>query len=265
MDWSGGYHPEWVNLITKEHTWYTLTDKWILAQKLRMPKTQFTNYMKLKKEDQSVDTSVFLRRGNKIPMERSYRDKVWSRDWRNDHSERMSYLGNTSHIQSQTPDIIVDKVNKCLLTGAWYSFASAWQTWKWMLTAINWTEHRVPNEGARESTQGSEGVCSPIGGTIIWTTSTPELSSGTKPPTKECTWWDSCYICSRGWPSWSSMGGKALGPVKALCPSVGECQGQKTGLCGLVSRGRGQGIGEGRFQRGNQGRGYIWNANKENI
>jgi hypothetical protein len=31
----------------------------------------------------------------------------------------------------------------------------------------------------------------------------------------------SSCICSRGWPSWSSMGGKALGPVKALCPSVG--------------------------------------------
>jgi hypothetical protein len=47
MDWCGGYHPEWGNPITKEHTWYALTDKWILAQKLRIP----------------------LRRGNKIPME----------------------------------------------------------------------------------------------------------------------------------------------------------------------------------------------------
>ncbi|KRY62113.1 hypothetical protein T4D_14112 [Trichinella pseudospiralis] len=32
-------------------------------------------------------------------------------------------------------------------------------------------------------------------------------------------------ICSRGWLSWSSMGGEALGPVKALCPCIGECQG----------------------------------------
>jgi hypothetical protein len=31
----------------------------------------------------------------------------------------------------------------------------------------HWTEHRVPNEGARESTQGAEGVCSPIEGTTI--------------------------------------------------------------------------------------------------
>jgi hypothetical protein len=57
------------NPVTKEHTWYTFTDKWILAQKLRIPKIKFTNHMKLdKKEDQSVNTSVLLRRGYKIPM-----------------------------------------------------------------------------------------------------------------------------------------------------------------------------------------------------
>ena len=70
MDGSGGYHPEWGNPITKELTWYALTDKWILAQKLRIPKIQFAKHMKLKKkEDQSVDTSFLLRMGNKIPME----------------------------------------------------------------------------------------------------------------------------------------------------------------------------------------------------
>ena len=29
-----------------------------------------------------------------------------------------------------------------------------------------------------------------------------------------------------------------LGPVKVLCPSIGECQGQEVGVGGLVSRGR---------------------------
>ena len=62
------YHPEWGNPITKEHTWYTLTDKWILAQKFGLPKIQVSDHMKLKKEDHSVDTSVLLRIGNKIPM-----------------------------------------------------------------------------------------------------------------------------------------------------------------------------------------------------
>ena len=48
---------------------------------------------------------------------------------------------------------------------------NTWEIWdtikihkqKWVLTAIHWMEHRVPNEGPRESTQGAEGVCSPIG------------------------------------------------------------------------------------------------------
>ena len=48
---------------------YAVTDKWILAQKLRILKIQFTDHMKLKKkEDQSIDASVLLRRGNKILM-----------------------------------------------------------------------------------------------------------------------------------------------------------------------------------------------------
>jgi hypothetical protein len=29
------------------------------------------------------------------------------------------------------------------------------------------------------------------------------------------------------------MGGEALGPVKAQCPSVGECQDQEAGVGGL--------------------------------
>jgi hypothetical protein len=43
-----------------------------------------------------------------------------------------------------------------------------------------------------------------------------------------------------------SMGGEALGPVKVLCPSIGECQGQEAIVDGL---GKGGGIGD--FQRGN--------------
>jgi hypothetical protein len=54
----------------------------------------------------------------------------------------------------------------------------------------------------------------------------------------------SSCICSREWPSQSSMGGEALGPVKSLCPSLGECQGQEAGMGRLVSRGRGEEIGD---------------------
>jgi hypothetical protein len=66
---SGGYHPEWDNPVTKEHTWYALTDKPILAQKHRISKIQFAKHMKLEKEDQIEDTLLLLRMGNKIPVE----------------------------------------------------------------------------------------------------------------------------------------------------------------------------------------------------
>jgi hypothetical protein len=71
----------------------------------------------------------------------------------------------------------------------------------------------------------------------------PELP-GIKPPWRSThggTHGSSC-ICSRGWSCWTSMGES---PVKALCPSVGECQ-EEMGVGGLVSRRRG--VGEGVFR-----------------
>jgi hypothetical protein len=38
---------------------------------------------------------------------------------------------------------------------------------KWMLIVIYKMEQQGPNGEARESTQGAEGVCNPIGGTTI--------------------------------------------------------------------------------------------------
>jgi hypothetical protein len=35
------------------------------------------------------------------------------------------------------------------------------------------------------------------------------------------------------------MGGKALGLVKIICPSTGECQGQEVGVGGLAGGGEG--------------------------
>jgi hypothetical protein len=54
------------------------------------------------------------------------------------------------------------------------------------------------------------------------------------------------------------MGGEALGPVKALCPSIGEFQGQEVGVGRLVSLGWGKRV-EGRdFQRGKPGKGITF-------
>jgi hypothetical protein len=55
MDGTKNCHPEQGNPITKEHTWYGLTDKWILGQKFGIPKIQFTDHMKLKKRKTKVD------------------------------------------------------------------------------------------------------------------------------------------------------------------------------------------------------------------
>jgi hypothetical protein len=49
-------------------------------------------------------------------------------------------------------------------------------------------------------------------------------------------------------------GRDALGPVKAQCSSVGECQGQEVGVDGLVSRGRGEEMG---VSEGKPGKGII--------
>jgi hypothetical protein len=52
-----------------------------IALKLRIPKLQFTDHMKLKKkEDQSVTVSVLLRRGKQNTHGRKCSDKLWSRD-----------------------------------------------------------------------------------------------------------------------------------------------------------------------------------------
>ena len=72
-------------------------------------------------------------------------------------------------------------------------------------------------------------------------TSTPQSSQGLNLQAKSThggTHGSSC-ICSRGCPCQSSMGGEALVPVKALCPSIGEYQDQEAGMGGLVSRGAG--------------------------
>ena len=55
------------NPVTKTHTCYALTDKCLLGKKLKIPTVHPTNHMKLKKkQDQSLDSSVLLRKGNKI-------------------------------------------------------------------------------------------------------------------------------------------------------------------------------------------------------
>jgi hypothetical protein len=54
------------------------------------------------------------------------------------------------------------------------------------------------------------------------------------------------------------MEGEALCPMKALCSSVGECQGQEVGVGGLVIRGRGEGVEGGCFSKWQPGKGITF-------
>jgi hypothetical protein len=81
-------------------------------------------------------------------------------------------------------------------------------------------EHRTHNGEARESTQGAEGVCNPIGGTTIWTNQySPELMSL------------AAYVAEDGLVGhhWEE---KPFGIANFVCSSIGECQGQEAGVGG---------------------------------
>jgi hypothetical protein len=171
------------------------------------------------------------KKGKQNTLGSKYGDKVWNKDWRKDHPE-MAPLGDSCQIQSPKTDTIVD-AKKCMLTGAWYSCllrgsARAWQIHRQMLTANHWTEYGVPNGRVREKTKGSKRGFQPHRKNNINQPAPPphppELP-GTKPLTEDM-WrhpWLQLHIY-QGWPCWVSMGGEALGPMKAWYPSVGKCQ-----------------------------------------
>jgi hypothetical protein len=131
-----------------------------------------------------------------------------------------------SHYQPPNGDTIA-YTSKILLKGPWYScllwdHAGAKQTQKWMLTVSYWMDHRDPNRGARESTQGAKGNCNPIGGTTIWTNQYPRALVS------------SC-ICIKRWPSKPSLEKEANWSCKLYMPQYRGTPGPKSG------RGRGMG------------------------
>jgi hypothetical protein len=80
----------------------------------------------------------------------------------------------------------------------------------------------------------------------------PELL-GTKSKSTHGGTHGSSRICSRGWPCWTSMGGEVLGPVKVLCPSVGEMPGPGSGGMGgwVGEQEEGMGVFRGETRKGN--------------
>jgi hypothetical protein len=84
-----------------------------------------------------------------------------------------------------------------------------------------------------------KGICNPIGRTTLLINQPSQGLNHQPRSTHHGTHGSSC-ICSRGWPSRSSMGEEALGSVKALCPSVEECKGREVGE-GTPSEKQGEG------------------------
>jgi len=74
-----------------------------------------------------------------------------------------------------------------------------------MLTVNYWMDHRAPNGGARESTQGGKGICNPIGGTTLWTNQYPGAL-------------DFSCICIKRWPSRPSLEREAHWTRKLYMP-----------------------------------------------
>jgi hypothetical protein len=79
-----------------------------------------------------------------------------------------------------------------------------------MLTVSYLMDHRAPNGGARESTQGSKGTCHPIGGT----TSTPEL------------WTLAAYVSKDGLVGHHCKE-RPIGHTNFICPSTGNARAKK--------------------------------------
>ena len=131
MDITRKYHLEWGNSILKEHTWYALTDKWMLSQKLRIPRIQVTDHMKLKrKEDQSVDAPVLLRRGNKILMGENTETKDRA-ETKGKTIQRWLNLG-IHHIYSHQTQILL-----------WMPRSACWQEPD---IAVSWEDLPVPDK-----------------------------------------------------------------------------------------------------------------------
>ena len=111
MDLEGIILSEVTQSQKNSHNMY-LIDKWILAQKFRIPKIQFIDHMKLKKEDQSVDTSALLRRGIKIPMGGDTETKCGA-EAEGKAIQRLPHMGIHPIYSQQTQTLLWMPTNAC--------------------------------------------------------------------------------------------------------------------------------------------------------
>jgi hypothetical protein len=93
---------------------------------------------------------------------------------------------------------------------------AAWIGSYWRELFKKCEDHRAPNGGARESTQGAKGICNPIGGTTLWTNQYPGAL-------------DSSCICIKRWSSRPSLEREAHWTCKLYMPQYRGTPGPKRG------------------------------------
>ena len=156
MNGTRKYHPEWGNPITKEHTWYALTGKWILAQKLR----------------------ILFRRGNKILME-GVTETKFGAVTEGMTIQRLPHLRIHSINNHQTQTLRQMPTRACWqdpdIAVSWGAFPVPGKyRSECSQSSIGWAQG--PQWWSQRYTQGAEGVWSPIGGTSIWINQYPQSS-----------------------------------------------------------------------------------------
>jgi hypothetical protein len=219
MNESGGYHPELGNTITKELTWYVLTDIRLLAQKLRIPKIQFAKHMKLKKEDQSVDTLPLLRIGNNRPIKGVTETKFGAKTkgWT---IQRLPHPGIHPIISHQTHTVLHMPARFC---------------WKYPDIAVSCEAMSEPGKHRSGCSQPSIGwnTGPPMeelekvpkelkGSATLQVEQQYALTSIPKARVSRC-------ICSRRWLSWPSLGIEAPWSCKLYMSQYRRIPGSRSG------------------------------------
>jgi hypothetical protein len=94
------------------HTWYTLNDKWILAQEFGIHKKHSQTTWSSRRKTQGVDTSILVRRGNKTSMERITETKCGA-ETEGKAIQRLSHLGIHPIYSYQTQTLLWMPTSAC--------------------------------------------------------------------------------------------------------------------------------------------------------
>ena len=143
MDGTRKYHPELGNPITKEHTWYTLTDKWILDQKFGIPKkyNSQTTWSSRRKNTTVWILQSFLEGESKYPWEEI--QTKFGAETEGKVIQWLSHLGIHPVYSYQTQTLL------------WMPTSACWQKPD---IAVSWEALPVPDKYRSKGSQPSIGL-----------------------------------------------------------------------------------------------------------